>query len=236
MKRGGWFTAWGLRLWLAAGGLSAAVGGGLSAQPAVAAESVTLDQAAIAAAYRRSYRYEQAQNYGDAIRALERVRSAYPDGYTVNLRLGWLWYLQGRPVNALDHYEIAIRVAPSAFEPRLGAVLPLLAQGRHADAESMAYTVVSHDAYNYYGNLRLAVALRLQGKGAQARSVVEKMLLLYPTDVVFLSESARLLEATGEAAAAAARWRDVATLDPENPAARAALASLSGGGANGLPE
>ncbi len=200
---------------------------------ALAATAAPPDPVVIADAYARSYVYEQSQNYLDAIRALERVRSAYPDGYTVNLRLGWLWYLAGRPANALDHYEVAIRVAPESFEPRLGALLPLLAQERYAEVESMAYAVISRDAYNYYGNLRLAVALRLEGKISAARAVVEKMLGAYPTDVAFLAESARLLTAEGDAVAARARWRDVATLDPENPAARAALAATPGPGQSG---
>ena len=115
----------------------------------------------IAGSYKRSFDYEGVQDYQNAIRALSPVYEAYPNGYTVNLRMGWLFYLNGNHANAAAHYEVATRAAPMALEPKLGRLLPLLAQGRWSDAETLAYQIVSVDHYNYYGNLRLLVALQL---------------------------------------------------------------------------
>lgn len=174
----------------------------------------------IAGSYRRSFEYERAEAYQDAIRALAPVYEAYPNGYTVNLRMGWLFYLNGNFNNAAAHYEVARSAAPFALEPKLGQLLPLLAQGRWNEAESVAYEVVSVDHYNYYGNMRLIVALRLQEKYEPAYQIALKMATAYPTDLTFLEELARLNDARGDTEEATRLFTDLLILDPENQVAR----------------
>ncbi len=187
--------------------------------PVLSAADLTPEQ--IRDAYHRSYAYERTEDYDNAIKALSLVFREYPNGYTVNLRLGWLFYLKGNHANAISHYETVIRVAPYALEPKLGVLLPLLAQSRYADVEARAYQVVTVDYYSYYGNLRLAIALRLQGKLEQAQSVVGKMLIAYPTDPLYLTELGLIQQARGLLDAAATTFQDVIVLDPENPTAKA---------------
>lgn len=174
----------------------------------------------IAGAYRRSFDYERAQDYQNAIRALAPVYEAYPNGYTVNLRMGWLFYLNANYSNAAAHYEVASRAAPQALEPKLGRLLPLLAQGRWGEAETLAYQVVSVDHFNYYGNLRLAVALRMQGKAEQAYQIALKMVGAYPTDLLHLVELAQIQDARGDKAEARRLFGEILILDPENQTAR----------------
>jgi len=182
----------------------------------------------IAGAYRRSFEYERSQAYQDAIRALAPVYEAYPNGYTVNLRMGWLFYLNGNYNNAVAHYEVAESAAPFALEPKLGRLLPLLAQGRWAEAETLGYQVVSLDHYNYYGNLRLAVALRMQQKLEPAYQVSLKMVTAYPTDLLHLVEFAQITDARGDHAEAERLFGEILILDPENQAARRYLAGEGG--------
>jgi len=174
----------------------------------------------IKAAYHASYEYERAEDYQDGIRALAPVYEAYPNGYTVNLRMGWLFYLNGNYNNAISHYDVARSAAPFALEPKLVQLLPMLAQGRWSDAESVAYEVVSVDHYNYYGNMRLVFALRMQEKFEPAYQIALKMAAVYPTDVAFLTELALLNQARGYEEEAARLFTDVQILDPENEAAR----------------
>lgn len=173
--------------------------------------------------YARSYAYEQAHNYKDAIKALVLLHASYPQGYTVNLRLAWLYYSSGSYANSLQHYEAAIKALPSAIEPKLGYTLPLLAEGRYQDAEAVARQVLTVDPSNFYGNLRYIQALRYQGKFDQAAKIAGLMLVLYPTDVGFLSELA--LSRTGLKDEEGARkvFGDVLILDPENVTARKQL-------------
>jgi tetratricopeptide (TPR) repeat protein len=213
------------------GALALAIGGRI---PVLAAVALVIGMGAtpggllaqeldIPGAYYRSYEYERTEDYPNAVRALAPVHQAYPQGYTVNLRMGWLFYLNRNYANALEHYETAMRVAPYALEAKLGYLLPLLAQERFADAETFAYQVVSVDYYNYYGNLRLAFALRMQGKLEQAEMVVSKMLTAYPTDVLYLTELALIKAAEGDTDAARSHFSDVLILDPENVTAKAYL-------------
>jgi tetratricopeptide (TPR) repeat protein len=186
--------------------------------PGLAAQELDIE-----GSYWRSFEYERTQDYGNAIRALAPVHEAYPNGYTVNLRMGWLFYLNGNFANANAHYEVAMTAAPFALEPRLGAMLPLMAQERWSDVESLGYQVVSIDHYNYYGNLRLAIGLRAQGKLDAASQIAIKMATAYPTDVSFLTELAFVRVAQGDDEEATRLFGEILILDPENQQARSYL-------------
>jgi len=173
----------------------------------------------IPGAYHRSFELERAERYQDAIRALAPVYEAYPNGYTVNLRMGWLFYLNGNFNNAVAHYEVAGTAAPFALEPKLGRLLPLLAQGRWAEAETAAYQVVSVDHFSYYGNLRLLIALREQKKLESAYQIALKMVGVYPTDMYYLVELALVNDARGDTAEARRLFGEILILYPENETA-----------------
>jgi len=181
------------------------------------------DDSWIQQAYHKSFHYEQTENYKAAIKSLLPVVRAYPKGYTANLRLGWLYYLMGRYANSIAHYEVAIKTAPNAIEAKIGKLLPLLAQERYSEAEQTTYQILNTDFYNYLGNLRLSIALRKQNKTKLALEVVNKMLFLYPTDVNFLVELGLLYDQKGEKEKAAAVFRDVIVLAPENVTAKSYL-------------
>lgn len=184
--------------------------------PASAARAQELD---ITGSYHRSFDMERAERYQDAIRALAPVYEAYPNGYTVNLRMGWLFYLNGNYNNAVAHYEVAGTAMPFSLEPKLGRLLPLLAQGRWADAETLAYQIVSVDHFNYYGNLRLLIALREQKKLEPAYQIALKMVGVYPTDMYYLVELALVNDARGDTAEARRLFGEILILYPQNETA-----------------
>jgi tetratricopeptide (TPR) repeat protein len=174
-------------------------------------------QDAVLDAFATSYKYEKAQNYPDAIKAIVILKD---QDYLVNLRLGWLYYLSGNYANSRQRYQMAIAAAPKAIEPRLGHMLPLLAQARYAEVETVARQVLTMDAGNYYASLRLAIALRMQGKLPQAEEVNKAMLGLYPTDVKFLTELGLVYVGQKNHASARLVFRRILTLDPENVVAK----------------
>jgi tetratricopeptide (TPR) repeat protein len=174
----------------------------------------------IKTSYHKSFHYEQTENYSSSIKSLLPVLQAYPNGYTVNLRLGWLYYLMGRYANSISHYDVAIKSARNAIEAKIGRLLPLLAQERYSEAEQSSYKILNSDFYNYYGNLRLIIALRKQNKTDLAIEVVSKMLSLYPTNINFLVELGLLYEQQKLKDKARAIFRQVITLDPENVIAK----------------
>ena len=83
-----------------------------------------------------------------------------------------------------------------------------------------AEQIVQADPGNYYGNLRLAFALRMQTQYSAAEKIVRRMLAAYPADVSFLSESGLLDVAQNRADAARETFAEVLSLDPTNTLAK----------------
>jgi Tfp pilus assembly protein PilF len=181
----------------------------------------------IAAAYVKSYHYEKVQNYADAITAIAPIFTADPKSYIVNLRLGWLCYLSGDSTNSKSHYQAAMIAAPGSLEAKLGYLLPLLAEKHYDDAEVIAKQVIQVDASNYYANLRLAFAMRMEKKNDAAEEVLKHVLMLYPSDVNGLTELGLVKVAQNQFSTAQRIFADVLTLDTENAVAKMQLAGIA---------
>ncbi len=143
-------------------------------------------------AYQESYRYEKMQDYKDAIKSLQPLLRINPNNYTLNLRLGWLYYLQGRYKNAIAHYRRAAMAQPKSFEPKLGLARVYLARGENAKAFEIASAIIKQDLYNYYANYYAASAL-IDSKPKESEKIARKMLERYPTDALFLKLLGRAL-------------------------------------------
>jgi len=180
----------------------------------------------IAKAYKQSYLYEKIGDYKDAIRVLMPIYNSYPNGYTVNLRLGWLYYLMGKYENSIFHYKRADRAIPTSVESKLGLSLPLMAQEKWDKAEEILFRVLKLDYYNYYGNLRLCTVLEKEKKFEQQKATALKMLAIYPTSVPFLVELAKAYYHLGEKEKAKKLFKDILILDPENLTAKEYLKKL----------
>ncbi|MBF0351561.1 MAG: tetratricopeptide repeat protein [SAR324 cluster bacterium] len=177
--------------------------------------------------YNRSYQYEQAQDYGNAIKALSEVQKEYPDTYTINYRLGWLYYLGKDYTSSLLHYDRAIKALPTSLDALSGAAITLIAQQKWSQSEERLRTLVKMDRYNFTGNLNLAYVLRMQKQFEKGQKIILKMLELYPTNVVLLTESAMNYVDSGNMSAALALFTDIGLLDPQNPTANYYLIQAS---------
>ena len=124
------------------------------------------------------------------------------------------------------YYYKAVQIAAKSSEAGLGYLLPLLAQARYQDVESLARQILAGDADNYYANLRLAIALRYQGKYSEAEKVAQHMLAAYPSDTLFMLELGLLSVAQNKKAEAKRWFSEVAALDPENGTAVQQLRGL----------
>lgn len=188
---------------------------------APASASTPLD---IAGAYHDSIKFERYGRYDAAITALMPVYQRYPHGYTVNLRLGWLFYLEGRYRNSISHYERAVAASPNSVEALLGLSLPYMAERKWGEVEKIMYRILRVDYYNFYANQRLIMALRWQKKYPQAEAVLRKMATLYPANSWLLRQLAVVLCLEGAEKRARAVWRDYTTLVPEKVSAPRCLA------------
>ena len=174
----------------------------------------------------KSFEAERSQQYDEAVTAL---LSARKQTYLVNMRLGWLHYLRGDYASSKQFYQAAMRMAPKSVEPRLGYTLPLMAEQKWQEVETVCKTILGIDSSQYTAALRLTTALRIQGKYRPARDLNSSMLELYPTDVSFLAEQLVV--------SAALKQTDVKQLiesllavDPENATAKAYLPTLASRG------
>ena len=151
-------------------------------------------------AYQESYRYEKMQDYKDAMKALEPLLRINPDNYTLNLRLGWLAFLQGRYQDAIHYYKRASMVAPKSFEPKLGLARLYLHIGQYRQTLTITDAIIKQDYYNYYANYYAGLAM-LATKSKKSQAIARKMLERYPTDRLFLKLLGRALAQTDPAAA-----------------------------------
>jgi len=165
--------------------------------------------------YLKSYNYEKMGSYQDAIKVLIPINKKYGHTYTINLRLGWLFFLDKKYKNSIKHYKKALIAIPTSIEAKLGLTKCYLASGKLNSAVATSGSILKVDYYNYYGNYYLASALIAKKDYYSAKAVVEKMLSLYPSSVIFLEQLAKIKKAL-EPKKVAKIYESIEILDPNN--------------------
>jgi tetratricopeptide (TPR) repeat protein len=131
-------------------------------------------------AFSESYAKEKAGKYSDASSVLKTYYDA--GSYEINLRLGWLTYLQGQFTESLGYYNKAIELMPYAIEPRLGVVLPASALGNWDVVINHYNKILSIDPNNTVTLYRLGLIYYDRKNYKQAAQYFEKVVNLYPFD------------------------------------------------------
>ena len=170
-------------------------------------------------AYRKSYDYEKMCSCADAVKTLLPVYQKYPNGYTVNLRLGWLFFLNRKYENAIKHYKKAVMAAPSSIEANLGLLKSYFYSGNLENAVRVGNIILKEDVYNYYGNYYTILALEAKKENKEALKLINKMLKLYPTSIIYLQELAKI-EKINNPKKAKQIYKSILILDPNNIEAR----------------
>ncbi|MEO1958958.1 MAG: hypothetical protein ABGX23_05350 [Nautiliaceae bacterium] len=184
-------------------------------------EEYNLTKEEIKDAYYQSYKYEKMGDYKDAIKVLIPVYKLYTNGYTINLRLGWLFYLAGRYENAIKHYNVASMVYPYAVEPKLGLMRVYNAMGKYNNSVEIGGVIIRQiDYYNFYGNYYDAIALMGLKMYKEAIKIDYKMLSLYPTSVLYLVNLGINLYNLKAFKKAKSVFENVLILDPTNVSAK----------------
>jgi len=170
-------------------------------------------------AYYDSYNYEKMGDYKDAIKVLIPIFKKYPNGYTLNLRLGWLFYLSKKYQNAIEHYKKASIIAPYSIEAKIGIMRVYLATGDYDNALKVGDVILKTDYYNFYGNYYEITALMAKKEMNTALKLTEKMLSLYPTSILYLVKLGEIYY-TKDKIKAKKIFEDVLILDPNNVIAK----------------
>jgi len=173
--------------------------------------------------YYKSYNYEKMGDYKDAIKVLIPLYNKYSNSYTVNLRLGWLFYLNKNYSNSIKHYEKASLILPYSIEPKLGLMRDYLAMQNFKAALKIGNIILREDYYNYYGNYYEILALKGVKDYKSALKIANKMLSLYPTSVLFLNSLGEIYYLENKKDLAKNIFENVLILDPNNVVAKSYL-------------
>lgn len=131
-------------------------------------------------AFADSYAKEKAGKYVEAAAPL---KANYDEkSYEINLRLGWLTYLQGNFSESLGYYNKAIDLMPYAIEPRLGIAFPASAQGNWDLVVTHYNKILSIDPNHTLTLYRMGAIAYERKDYHQAYKYVEKVVNLYPWD------------------------------------------------------
>ncbi|HEY5469855.1 MAG TPA: tetratricopeptide repeat protein [Bacteroidales bacterium] len=138
------------------------------------------DYTKLTAAFSESYVKEKSGKYAEATTALKAYYDA--NSYEINLRLGWLTYLQGQFSESLGYYNKAIELMPYAIEPRLGVVLPASSLGNWDLVMAQYSKILAIDPNNTVTLYRSGLISYDKKDYTQAYQLFEKIVNLYPFD------------------------------------------------------
>lgn len=134
----------------------------------------------IQAAFSKSYVSEQAGSYTTAVNDLKTVYSK--ESYTVNIRMGWLYYLAKQYSESIKYYDIAIALKPYAIEARFGCIKPLSAIENWEKVKSHYIQILKIDQQNTVANYWLGVIYYNIKDYANAANLFGRNINLYPLD------------------------------------------------------
>ncbi len=176
--------------------------------------------------YQQSYNEEAKGNYGEAILVLGRAERAGDNSYLLHLRFGWLQYLAGKYPESANSYRKAIVKDKNSIEAKLGLMLPLMAQGKWADAEKVGEEIVAVDKLSYLGNSRLAYIYYNLKLYKDAESYYRKVLTYYPGDVEMMAGLGWSLMKQGKKEAAEKTFAEVLRYAPNHVSVNAAMRTI----------
>lgn len=139
------------------------------------------DAAKLINAFKESYAHENTADYQKSIDVLKSVYDA--SSYELNLRLGWLFYLNGFFTESIAYYNKAITLLPYSIEPRFGIVYPLAAMGNWEQVIGHYKQILTADPNNSIANFRVGTIYYNREDYTSAHKHLEKVVNLYPFEL-----------------------------------------------------
>lgn len=186
------------------------------AQPLAAQTSAEL-------AFSKSYSFEYDTQYAKAIEAMTALNS---DAYEVNLRLGWLYYLNKDYIKSEAYYKKAIASETSSVEARFGIVLPLAALGNWNAVLGHYHDILKIDPNNSIANYRSGYIYYSRKDYTNAMLYVGKVIKMYPFDYDSNLLAGKVMMAQGKKADAKKYFGRALEYNPQSEEVKAALKKL----------
>lgn len=133
-------------------------------------------------AFNKSVDFEEIGNYLDAKKEIEKIYSDYANDYLVNLRLGWLNYLDKRYDESIKYYNKSLQISNNSIESLLGLTFPYSAKNKWDEIKNIYENILDIDPLNYTARLNLAQIYLKEGDNLNSKIMLEKLIEQYPSD------------------------------------------------------
>lgn len=133
--------------------------------------------------FKNSIQQESIGKYAQAILTIINIYDKYSNEYVINLRLGWLYYLNKDYTNSISYYKKALQISgDKSIEAIFGITLPLSEQSDWEAVKGYYEDVINLDENNYTANLRLGQIYLNTENYLNAKVYLSKVEELYPGD------------------------------------------------------
>ncbi len=200
--------------------------GWLAAGLATSAHGSSDTTSRVSQLFASSFQNERNGDTGRALNNTLEILRLDRKNYVATLRAGWLYYLRANYRDSIALYERAIALAPKAIEPRLGAMLPLMAAKNWSVAEVMGKKVLRADPRNYTVRSRMAFISFMQGDYKAAERRYRAVLSDFPSDTDMMLGLAWTYVRQGRLRAAEELFRTITAVYPEHLKAKEGLQAL----------
>ncbi len=130
--------------------------------------------------FAKNYEAEYAGKYSQAIQEMKQIYKA--NDYFMNIRLGWLHYLDKKHTTSISYYLRAIKLKPYSIEARSGIIKPYSAIEEWEKVKTQYIQILKIDPQNTVASYWLGVIYYNQKNYAEAVKLFEKNVNLYPLD------------------------------------------------------
>ena len=190
----------------------------LIAQISVSAQNNSVDDKLLA--FKNSYQQESIGKYAESILTLMKVYDKYSGDYLINLRLGWLNYLNKDYDTSIKYYKKAIQISgDNNVEAILGLTLPESAKSDWEGVKNLYNKILDLDENNYTANLRLGQIYLNNENYLNAKVYLSKVHELYRGDYESNLSLAWTYYYLGDKSSARELFINVLTLSPGDQSA-----------------
>lgn len=167
-----------------------------------------------------SYALEAKGQIGKAIERMVALSIKHGNDYFTNYRLGYLFSIDKKYKNSIEHYQKAATSAPTSVEPWLALSSLQVNLLDYAGAVASSTELLKRDPNNYYGLLRLTLSYIRLKNYQPAVDNANRSLQLYPIDPIFLEQKAFALAQMGRQDEARTVISTLILISPRNEFAR----------------